>query len=66
MLAAYADRTDPDDPLAGLVVALATGGAVALAAALFHGETLSDTVIVIASGGNIDNDVFDAAFKRFG
>jgi len=49
-----------------LKITVEPGGAVALAAALFHGETLSDTVIVIASGGNIDNDVFDAAFKRFG
>ncbi|CCF21341.1 Threo-3-hydroxyaspartate ammonia-lyase [Pseudorhizobium banfieldiae] len=49
-----------------LKIAVEPGGAVALAAALFHGETLGDTVIVIASGGNIDNDVFDAALKRFG
>nr|CAD6619664.1 threonine/serine dehydratase [Rhizobium sp. Khangiran2] len=49
-----------------LKITVEPGGAVALAAALFHGETLSDTVIVIASGGNIDNDVFDAALKRFG
>ncbi len=35
------------------------GGAVALAAALFHGSELAgDTVIAVTSGGNVDNDVF--------
>lgn len=35
------------------------GGAVALAAALFHpGEIEGEAVICIASGGNVDTDVF--------
>ncbi len=35
------------------------GGAVALAAALFRGnEIAGDTVIAVASGGNVDDDVF--------
>jgi threonine dehydratase len=42
------------------------GGAVALAAALFHGETLGDTVIAVVSGGNVDADIFNMAMARFG
>ncbi len=42
------------------------GGAVALAAALFHADDISaDTVIVIVSGGNVDGDVFSEALRRF-
>ncbi|MGH1575677.1 threonine ammonia-lyase [Planktotalea sp.] len=42
-----------------LRVVIEPGGAVALAAALFHGSDLNeDTVIVTASGGNVDKDVF--------
>ena len=38
------------------------GGAVALAAALFHGDQLNgDTVIATVSGGNVDVDVFKQA-----
>ena len=38
------------------------GGAVALAAALFHGDQItSDCVIAVASGGNVDRDVFERA-----
>lgn len=43
------------------------GGAVALAAALYHGAQLnSDSVIVTISGGNVDRAVFQAALDRFG
>ena len=42
------------------------GGAVALAAALFHGETFGDTVIAVVSGGNVDADIFNMAMARFG
>ncbi|MCK0149657.1 threonine/serine dehydratase [Marivita sp. S6314] len=43
------------------------GGAVALAAALYHGDALNnDTVIVTLSGGNVDQSVFTAALDRFG
>ena len=43
------------------------GGAVALAAALFHGDTLGgDTVIAVASGGNVDTDLFTETLRRFG
>ncbi|MCO6393317.1 pyridoxal-phosphate dependent enzyme [Aliihoeflea aestuarii] len=39
------------------------GGAVALAAALFHGDKLSsDDVIVVASGGNVDPEAFATLF----
>ncbi|MGR3494428.1 threonine ammonia-lyase [Citreimonas sp.] len=41
------------------------GGAVALAAALFHGSTLNaDTVIVTVSGGNVDPEIFARALDR--
>ncbi|MFN7102408.1 MAG: threonine/serine dehydratase, partial [Pseudorhizobium sp.] len=49
-----------------LKIVVEPGGAVALAAALFHGETLSDTVIAVASGGNIDPNVFKMAMERHG
>jgi len=45
-----------------LRVVIEPGGAVALASALFHGDHLiSDTVIVTASGGNVDKAVFERA-----
>ena len=47
-----------------LRIVLEPGGAVALAAALFAPD-LPDTVICIASGGNVDADVFTAALQRF-
>ena len=38
-----------------LKLVLEPGGAIALAAALFHGDQIEgDTVIVVASGGNVD------------
>jgi threonine dehydratase len=43
------------------------GGAVALAAALVHGEEIEgDDVIVTVSGGNVDAEVFRLALERFG
>ena len=43
------------------------GGAVALAAALFHADELDgDTVIATVSGGNVDANVFRMALERFG
>jgi len=45
-----------------LKIVLEPGGAVALAAALFHGEQiLSQDVICLASGGNVDVDIFARA-----
>lgn len=42
-----------------LKIVLEPGGAVALAAALFHGDEIEgDAVIVVATGGNVDTDVF--------
>lgn len=41
------------------------GGAVALAAALFHGETLGETVIAVVSGGNIDSDLFEKTLRSY-
>ena len=42
------------------------GGAVALAAALFHGNDLAaDHAIVVISGGNVDADLFCKTLDRF-
>lgn len=50
-----------------LKVVIEPGGAVALAAALFHGDEIEgDSVIAIASGGNVDPAVFQMALERFG
>lgn len=43
------------------------GGAVALAAALFHSDEIEgEDVIATISGGNVDADVFRQALERFG
>ena len=47
-----------------LKLVLEPGGAVALAAALFHAPEGQD-VIAVASGGNVDADVFQMALDRF-
>ncbi|MEX0279840.1 MAG: threonine/serine dehydratase [Arenibacterium sp.] len=45
-----------------LKIVLEPGGAIGLAAALFHGaETQGDAVIAVASGGNVDAVVFQQA-----
>ena len=49
-----------------LRVVIEPGGAVALAAALFHSaEIEGDTVIAVASGGNVDSEVYQGALSRF-
>jgi threonine dehydratase len=49
-----------------LKIVVEPGGAVALAAALFHGSQLgSDAVIAIASGGNVDPEIMAGALSRF-
>jgi len=49
-----------------LKIVLEPGGAAALAAALYHGTSLeSDTVICVASGGNVDADVFIMALEKY-
>lgn len=61
-----------DEALAAMAAAfrhlrlvLEPGGAVALAAALFHpGEMAGDDVIAVASGGNVDPPVFARALER--
>lgn len=47
-----------------LRIVLEPGGAVALAAALFSPD-LPDTVIAVATGGNVDPDTFATALDRF-
>lgn len=52
---------------ARLRIVLEPGGAVALAAALYHPETVvGDAVIVVASGGNVDWPVFARAVETYG
>ncbi|MEM1432092.1 MAG: threonine/serine dehydratase [Pseudomonadota bacterium] len=49
-----------------LKVVLEPGGAVALAAALFHGDALADgPVIATASGGNVDADLFAEILRTY-
>ena len=49
-----------------LKIVIEPGGAVALAAALYHGDAQqSDTVICVASGGNVDADVFLKALEQY-
>ena len=49
-----------------LRVVIEPGGAVALAAALFHPREIEgDTVIAVASGGNVDAEVYQGALSRF-
>jgi threonine dehydratase len=49
---------------AHLRIVLEPGGAVAVAAALFAAD-LPDTVIAVATGGNVDPATFTAALGRF-
>lgn len=52
---------------ARLKVVLEPGGAIALAAALFHNDQVAgDDIIAVASGGNVDPDVFQTALTRYG
>jgi len=49
-----------------LKIVLEPGGAVSLAAALFHGDKLTNkTAIVVATGGNVDPETFNLALRRF-
>lgn len=49
-----------------LKIVIEPGGAVALAAALFHGDTIQGgTIICIASGGNVDTPLFRQAIEHF-
>ncbi|MCJ8335288.1 MAG: threonine/serine dehydratase, partial [Epibacterium sp.] len=50
-----------------LKVVLEPGGAVSFAAALFRKDQIDgDAVIAVATGGNVDADVFTNALRRFG
>ena len=50
-----------------LRIVIEPGGAVALAAALFHADQFdADTIICVASGGNVDASVFSDALSRLG
>lgn len=49
-----------------LKIVIEPGGAVALAAALFHGNEIEgDHVIAVATGGNVDSDMFQTALTQF-
>jgi len=50
-----------------LRIVVEPGGAIALAAALFHGDQLDkEDVIAIATGGNVDPKVFNTALAKYG
>ncbi|NNK78496.1 MAG: threonine/serine dehydratase [Litoreibacter sp.] len=50
-----------------LKLVLEPGGAVALAAALYHGAGIEgEAVVAIASGGNVDAEVYRMALERYG
>jgi len=50
-----------------LKIVLEPGGAVALAAALFHKDTIEgDAVVAVASGGNVDAAMFMTALETYG
>ncbi len=50
-----------------LKIVIEPGGAAALAAALFHPDKIEgDAVIVTASGGNVDHDLFATTIQTFG
>ena len=52
---------------ARLKLVIEPGGAVALAAALFHGDRIEgDAVIAVATGGNVDAEVFARALADYG
>ena len=52
---------------ARLKVVLEPGGAIALAAALFHNAQVEgDDIIAVASGGNVDPEVFQDALTKYG
>ncbi|MBO9400118.1 pyridoxal-phosphate dependent enzyme [Shimia sp. R9_3] len=49
-----------------LKIIVEPGGAVALAAALFHGDQLEgDAVMAVCTGGNVDADVFADALEKY-
>lgn len=50
-----------------LKIVLEPGGAASLAAALYHPDQISaDTVICVATGGNVDPEVFQMALSKYG
>ncbi len=50
-----------------LKIVIEPGGAVALAAALYHPETVDgDTVVAVATGGNVDAQMFARALATYG
>ena len=50
-----------------LKIVIEPGGAAALAAALYHANSLEgDTIICVASGGNVDAAVFTEALDKYG
>lgn len=50
-----------------LKIVIEPGGAIALAAALYHPDTVKgDSVIAVASGGNVDSAMFAHALEKYG
>ncbi|MDA5558812.1 threonine ammonia-lyase [Shimia sp. MMG029] len=49
-----------------LKIVVEPGGAVALAAALFHGDQIEgEAVVAVCTGGNVDVDVFNNALSKY-
>ncbi|MBO9475351.1 threonine/serine dehydratase [Shimia sp. R10_1] len=49
-----------------LKIVVEPGGAVALAAALFHGDQIEgEAVVAVCTGGNVDADVFNNALSKY-
>lgn len=49
-----------------LKIVVEPGGAVALAAALFHSDKIEgDAVVAVCTGGNVDAEMFQGALERF-
>jgi threonine dehydratase len=49
-----------------LKIVIEPGGAVALAAALFHPDEITgEAVIAVATGGNVDAELFCQALSRY-
>ena len=61
----YDDATPANqNPVSTGLVAIEPGGAVALAAALFHsGDVSGESVIAVASGGNVDDEMLRQALS---
>ncbi len=60
----FSNFTTENDVGMDFKIILEPGGAVALASALFNKIAIKNkTVVIIASGGNVDPDIFEKSLK---